>query len=620
MSVYQELKRRNVFRVAAAYAVTAWLLIEVSATLEETLRLPEWADTLLAMFLLLGFPVALFFSWAFEVTPEGIKREQDLERDHAIRSVNRRKLDRVIVVMMALALGYFALDKFVIDGTTPDIAAEDKFVIDGTTPDIAAEQGAEVIELPTVDPGRATETAAPELSIAVLPFVNMSSDPEQEYFSDGLTEELLNLLADIAQLKVAARTSSFYYKNKTEDIPFMEIGRQLGVANLLEGSVRKSGNRIRITAQLIKAEDGFHLWSETWDRNLDDVFAIQDEIAAAVVDQLKVTLLGEAPHARVIDTESWELTLQARFFYNRRAEGDWQRALELFDRAIELDPDNAAALIGAAPLYYRLADPPDPEKARAATMRALELDPNNPVVRIRNAQWLRYEGHPEASKAEFQRALELGQDNAWVLAVLADEAENDGDHERSLELVRQAVRVDPLHILSIASLFRKLMANGEWEEAAENAEKAYQLSPTSHISISMLGDVRLRQGRPQEALDLAHQHPGPTPDNPSDGRHRLMAQASYSLGDMETSETALQELEAELPRVKDPYDKFAIALDIADVHAWRKEPDEAFTWLGKAFEMDQLSRINKGWFDSPGFELLHSDPRWEEVLARLENR
>jgi TolB-like protein len=299
MSLIKELKRRNVFRVAVAYGVVAWLLIQVGATLEPAMHLPEWTDSILAFFLLLGFPIAMFFAWAYELTPDGLKRDGDIAPDAGERAVASQKWDRLIILLLVLALGYFAVDKYFITESAIESA--------GLNPD-AAETDA--------------LTGVSSKSIAVLPFVNMSSDPEQEYFSDGLTEELLNLLAGIDDLKVAARTSSFFYKNKVEDIPMREIAQQLEVAHILEGSVRRDGNQIRITAQLIKADDGFHLWSETYDRTLDSIFVIQDEIAAVVVDQLKITLLGELPHAKVVNTESLDLTMEGRYLFNRRQEGD----------------------------------------------------------------------------------------------------------------------------------------------------------------------------------------------------------------------------------------------------------------------------------------------------------
>ena len=263
----QELKRRNVIRVAVAYAVSAWLLIQVSDTVFPMLKLPEWTATFVAVLLIIGFPIALIFAWAYELTPEGIKLEKHVVRDESISHLTGRKLDFAVIATLVVALGYFAFDKFVLD---PSRDAE----LMQTTAEVVIEQATET-----------GKSGIPDKSIAVLPFVNMSSDPEQEYFSDGISEELLNVLAKIPGLRVAARTSSFQFKGENRDI--IDIGQQLNVALVLEGSVRKAGLQIRITAQLIDARNGFHLWSETYDRELENIFAVQDEISAAIVGALK---------------------------------------------------------------------------------------------------------------------------------------------------------------------------------------------------------------------------------------------------------------------------------------------------------------------------------------------
>ncbi|MFQ6006153.1 MAG: winged helix-turn-helix domain-containing protein, partial [Woeseia sp.] len=315
-TLFSELKRRNVVRVAIAYGIVAWLLIEVTATTFPVLTLPDWTATLVTVLLLVGFPVALLFAWAFELTPEGLKKEKDVDRSESITHVTGRKLDFIIITVLVLALGYFAYDKFLLQ--------------------------------PASDSQQMVEK-----SIAVLPFVNISSDKEQEYFSDGITEEILNSLASVKGLKVTGRTSSFAFKEQNQDL--RRIGGILGVEHILEGSVRRSGTTVRIAAQLVQVEDGFHLWSETFDRELDDIFTIQDEIAAAVVEQLKITLLSEAPTSRQTDQEVYELVLQARFFANRRRQGDDAIALDYYERAIAIDPGYAPAWAGASGLYPRLA-------------------------------------------------------------------------------------------------------------------------------------------------------------------------------------------------------------------------------------------------------------------------
>ena len=228
MSIFQELKRRNVIRVAVAYVIPAWLILQVADVVLGNIGAPAWVFQTILLVLGLGLPLALVFAWAFELTPEGLKREKDVDRSTSVTQQTGRKLDRAIIAVLVIALSYFAWDKF-------------------------------ATEVP-----EATTAKSDKASIAVLPFVNMSSDPEQEYFSDGISEELLNLLAKIPQFQVAGRTSSFEFKGQNDDL--REIGEQLGVDNILEGSVRKGGDRVRITAQLVKVDDGFHLWSDTFER------------------------------------------------------------------------------------------------------------------------------------------------------------------------------------------------------------------------------------------------------------------------------------------------------------------------------------------------------------------
>jgi TolB-like protein/tetratricopeptide (TPR) repeat protein len=276
-SIFTELKRRNVFKVGVAYLVLAWVVVQVTDTAVPALHLPEWINSAVFFFGLIGFPFAIFFAWAFEITPDGVMRESEVASDHSITRSTGNQLNYVTIGLLIIGMGYFFWE------SRYSTVTEQEAVSD-TSSGLAEESSPAKDMTSTKDVQN--ETSNP--SIAVLPFVNMSSDPEQEYFSDGISEELLNLLAKIPQLQVAARTSSFQFKGKNQDI--QQIAKQLGVKTVLEGSIRKSGTKVRITAQLIKADDGFHMWSETYDRELTDVFAVQDEISAAIVNSLKDTL------------------------------------------------------------------------------------------------------------------------------------------------------------------------------------------------------------------------------------------------------------------------------------------------------------------------------------------
>ena len=322
-SVWGELKRRNVVRVAIAYAIVGWLVLQATSVLIPLLSLPESVGRLVFLFLIIGFPLALFFAWAFELTPEGIKRERDVDRTESVTHVTGRKLDFTIIGVLAIALMFFAVDKFVLAPVTTSTVTSSQEVV---------------------------ATAARQ-SIAVLPFVNMSSDSEQEYFSDGLSEELLNLLAKIPDLKVIARTSSFAFKGKNEDLRV--IGEALGATTVLEGSVRKSGERVRITAQLIDVADGTHLWSETYDRTITDIFAVQDDVAKAIIDALEIHVGAAPTRGRPTDNpEAYALFLKARVQAN---ESDFESAESILREAVALDPNFAEAHELLAYSYWWLA-------------------------------------------------------------------------------------------------------------------------------------------------------------------------------------------------------------------------------------------------------------------------
>jgi TolB-like protein len=315
MSFFVELKRRNVFRVGIAYAVVAWLVLQFADVVLNNVAAPEWVFSVIMLVLGIGFPVALVFAWAFEMTPEGIKREKDVDRSQSITPQTGRKLDFMIIGVLVVALAYFVADKFWLQAAGSDRPAQ------------AA--------------GQAAATSGPR-SIAVLPLVNMSSDAENEYFADGLSEELLNMLAKISELQVAGRTSSFAFKGQNQDL--RGIAEKLNVDTILEGSVRKDDarQRVRITLQLINAEDGYHLWSETYDRELDDIFAIQEEIAHEVAKAMRVTLLGDderrlAEQERT-DLTAYELYLQGLQQFNDFSYASLREAERLFSQALERDP------------------------------------------------------------------------------------------------------------------------------------------------------------------------------------------------------------------------------------------------------------------------------------------
>jgi len=362
MSFFEELKRRNVFRVGIAYAVSSWVLLQVVDLVLENIEAPPLVMKVFMLALAIGFPIAMIFAWAFEMTPDGIKMEKDVDRSKSITHVTAQRMNRNIIIALVIAVVLLLVDKF-----TPDTSTD-------TAPVTARVESVETL---------APQTEANEKSIAVLPFVDMSADGDQAYFADGISEEILNVLVKTHTLKVAGRTSSFQFRGRSEDL--RTIGEKLGVENILEGSIRKADNRVRITAQLVTASDGFHLWSETYDRELTDIFAIQDEIARSITDALAIELnLADSSKSLVTATtsnmEAYDRYLEARGLIAQRR--DFPRTMKLLSEATELDPEFAEgwaanAQAHALSIYYLDVDR-DAYKNLAESManKALELDPN----------------------------------------------------------------------------------------------------------------------------------------------------------------------------------------------------------------------------------------------------
>lgn len=396
MSLFAELKRRNVVRIGVAYAVIGWVIAQVAEFAFENFGAPDWVLKTVVVVLLLGLPLALFFAWAYEITPEGVKREEDVDRSESITHSTGRKLDFVIIGALVLALGYFIWER-----QTMPKSAEIARQVDGGVSDAT----------PTPDNGKR--------SIAVLPFVNMSSDEEQEWFADGLTEEILNSLAKTPDLLVTARTTAFGYKGSTTPIP--EIAAALNVDHVLEGSVRRGGETFRITAQLIRASDGFHLWSETYDRSMQDIIATQEEIAIQIARALETALdpdaLAEMMDSGTTSVEAYEayLTGLGALRSSDRSGDPYEvlNAIESFDRAVDIDPKFAKAYayislfwamqLQSNQLWYGLTDEPI-EVRRTRRDEALA---NAIRYEKDGAQRLVYEAAQARDRRDFRRALSL---------------------------------------------------------------------------------------------------------------------------------------------------------------------------------------------------------------------
>jgi TolB-like protein len=447
-SLWAELKRRNVVRVAIAYLIVSWLVLQLTDVLVSLLTLPDWVGRFVFLLLLIGLPIALFFAWAFEITPDGVKKEKDVDRSQSVTYATGRKLDFVIISVLTIALAFFVIDKYVLESNT------DLTVVSQT--EIAATEERQ--------------------SIAVLPFVNMSSDPEQEFFSDGLSEELLNLLARIPELKVIGRTSSFAFKGKNEDQRV--IGAALGVNTVLEGSVRKSSDRIRITAQLIDVSDGSHIWSETYDRTMTDVFEIQDSVAAEILNALKIHV-GVTPK-RGRPTENSEAYMQ--FLKARALLNHWQivEAADMLERVVELDSMFAEAYELLSYAYWLNAG----TAINSAEGQRLAFDAAGKAIAINPDLMLAQSLYTSANIDTFsflreiediKRVTRLEPGNTAAFDMLVYDLLEAGYMQEALEIAKQFVQVDPLSPAAHLRLYHGLLGVGRIDDAEEALEVFIQL-------------------------------------------------------------------------------------------------------------------------------------------------
>ena len=503
---FEELKRRNVVRVGVVYLITAWLLAQVADLMLENFDAPAWVIQSILVVLIIGFPIALIFAWAFELTPEGLKKEKDVDRSQSITPQTGRKLDFTIIGILAVALAYFIW--------------ESRFDEKGSDP-ISRESAA------TAEPQKGKLDPTPlSKSIAVLPFVNMSSDSEQEYFSDGISEEILNSLAKVKELKVAGRTSSFAFKGENQDL--RKIGETLGVEHILEGSVRKSGNKVRITAQLIQVDDGFHLWSDSYDRELDDVFVIQDEIAQAILEQLKLHLLADGEQVVVAstraDSQAYDLYLLAKQRMYERTGPTIQSAVELLDRAIVIDPEYAPAYAqrgiaelllaegtgtyGDIPLEQALS------QGKQYLDKALQLDPE--LAEGWAGMGLYYNNQPVITDQGFEplrKALAINPNLIDASNWLSISLITLGRPAEGMEVLKEMVERDPLYRPGVRNMVNSYNWFGQYDEAEAFIDRIEPLIPNDATILSSRAAISNQRGQPAKALQLVERAIALQPSN-----------------------------------------------------------------------------------------------------------
>jgi TolB-like protein/Flp pilus assembly protein TadD len=471
-SFFTELKRRNVYKVAVTYAVVAWLLIQVATQVFPFFEIPNWVVRLVVLLFAIGFPIALILAWAFELTPEGVKRTETFDKSGVAPS-KKKVWVYVVAVGAALSVGLFFLGRY---------TASNRFA----------------------------SAALPEKSIAVLPFANLSSDPDNAYFVAGIQDEIITRLAKITDLKVISCGSTQRFKSAPDDVA--AVAKQLGVANILEGSVQRAADQIRINVQLIKAESDGHLWADTFDRKLTDIFQIESEIAKTIAETLQAKLTGSEQHAIAVrpteNTEAHQLYLRGRYFWNKRTAGDFKTAVGYFQQAVEKDPGFALAYAGLADTYvlmsgYAAASPKESlPQAKAAAVKALELDNTLGEAHASLGQALvAYDFDFDGSIREFQRAIELNPNyptaHQWyaesVLAPL-------GRFDEAVAEVNRALKLDPLSVIINADVGGVLFNARRYDEAVAQLRKTLELDPGFYYAHWNLGQVLDVKGLTKEAM------------------------------------------------------------------------------------------------------------------------
>jgi TolB-like protein/tetratricopeptide (TPR) repeat protein len=579
---FAELKRRNVYKVAITYAVVAWLLIQAASILLPTFEAPSWVMKALVVLLGLGFALVVFISWAFEATPEGLKRTEDVppEVAAALPTWSRKKFATFVVAVAVIAAGLLAFQ-----------------FLRSTRSTMPRSSGA------------ATK------SIAVLPFVNMSADKNDEYLSDGVSEELITALSKIAGLQVKARTSSFAFKGKNEDI--QKIGELLHVSHLLEGSVAKAGNKLRITAQLIQASDGNHEWSNTYDREMQDIFAVRSEVAQKVAETLKVRLLGE--EKKQIDKkptenlEAYNLYRQGRYYSDKLSEEGMRKALPFFQQAIEKDPGFALAYTGIADNYVIAADaiiPPREafSKAKEAALKAIELDDTLAEAHASlGFVHYHYDWDWAAAEKEFRRAISLNPRSAQSHTLYTHFLSGMGRFDEAQVQGRRALELDPLSVSNYWFLGWGAIYAGRADEAIQQYSKAIELDPNNGWARLFLGRAYLFKGNPQRAIQEMELAGRLQPDDPL--VQGFLGYAYAATGRRPDALKILQRLD-ELAK-----HRFVSTIARAYIYIGLGDKDKAFEWLEKAYQerSDSLA-----WFKfDPESKSLQSDPRFAALIRKV---
>jgi len=575
-----ELKRRNVYKVVVAYAVVAWLVIQAASILLPTFEAPAWVMKVIVLLLVLGFPAALIFSWAFEITPEGIVRETEVEASRSIAHNTGRKIVALTIVVALIATGLFVFQMIRARPTS------------------------------SVAP-----SAVPDKSIAVLPFDNLSRDPENAFFAEGVQDEILTRLAKVADLKVISRTSTQRFKSAPSDL--REIARQLGVTNILEGSVQKANDQVRVNVQLINAVTDAHLWAEIYDRKLTDIFAVESDIAKTIADTLQAKLTGSEEEAMskkpTTNPEAYDLYLKGRFFWNKRTSVDLPKSVEYFNQAIAKDPNYALANSGLADAYVLYPDygvgAPDEfyPKAKEMALKALSLEPSlgAPHATL-GAVYTNLDHDFARAIAEFDRAIALDPNYATAHQWKTTPLSALGQFDDAIASDKHAIALDPLSLIVNSDLAFNYLNAHRFDEAIAQSRKTLEIDPNFHVVRGYLAQGLQFKGQLTEAV-VEYRTAAASTDDPY--VRSLLAQACARSGLRDEAQRILIDLE-EQGRTK-----FVSGWTIAVIRLSLGDKDGAIAALQKAFDQ-HAPEILTIKFD-PLLEDLHGDARFDTLVERL---
>ncbi len=582
MNFFAELKRRNVYKVAVAYAVVSWLLIQAASILLPTFEAPGWVMKVLVLVIIFGFPVALILSWAFEITPEGIKLESEIEPN---KSVTRRTGRKIVAVTIALAVVAAGLFVYQLVRSKSDTSSSSPIT-----------------------------AAIANKSIAVLPFDNLSRDPDNAYFCEGVQDEILTRLAKVADLKVISRTSTQHFKSAPDNLP--QIAKQLGVAHIVEGSVQRAKDQVRVNVQLINAQTGAHLWADTYDRKLTDIFAVESEIAKTIAETLQARLTGSEKSSiaktPTVNPETYELYLKGRFFSEKRTGADLRKSIEYYDQAIAKDPGYPLAYVGLADshllltAYGAISTKEAASPARAALKKALALDDSLAQAHASSGLLATLELDLNRAITELERAIQLNQNYATAHHWIALPLMAIGQSDRAIVEGKRAIELDPLSLICNADLAWVYFNARRYDETEAQARKTLEMDPRFYVAHYYLGEALQFKGKLTEAI-AEYQKSAELNNDPYS--LAMLGQAYARKGEMDEARKVLTRLrEQAKSQYVSPY-AFAVVL----------------TALGdKAHAIDELEHgyDDTGFYISlikvdPLFDDLRGDPRFDALVRKI---